>query len=125
MSKNAVNWIEIPVEDFDRAKRFYGAIYETELYSNVMGEKQMAFLPMDPSQGGVGGALVKAEGYVPASTGSKVYLAAGDDLNDVLHRVDAAGGKVLEAKTRITPEIGYVAFFRDSEGNTVGLHSMK
>lgn len=125
MAPNAVNWIEIPVTDFDRALRFYGAIFDTKLFENMMGPKLMGFLPMDRNPQGVGGAIVKAEGYVPSSDGSKVYLAGGDDLNVVLNRVEAAGGRILEPKTQITPEIGYVAFFRDTEGNTVGLHSMK
>lgn len=123
MGPHAVNWIEIPVEDFDRARRFYSAIFDTELFTNAMGGKQMAFLPMDVEARGVGGALVKAEGYTPSNAGSKVYLAAGEDLGVVLNRVQAAGGTILEPKTRVSPEIGYVAFFQDSEGNTVGLHS--
>lgn len=123
MGQHAVNWIEIPVDDFDRARRFYSAIFDTELFTNTMGGKQMAFLPMDAESRGVGGALVKAEGYTPSSSGSKVYLAAGRDLSAVLNRVQAAGGTILEPKMQVSPEIGYVAFFRDSEGNTIGLHS--
>jgi uncharacterized protein len=38
--------------------------------------------------------------------------------------VKAAGGKVVLQKTLITPDLGYFAFFTDTEGNKVGLHSM-
>lgn len=123
MPTHAVNWIEIPVADFDRAVAFYNTIFQRTMFTNMMGGKQMAFLPMDPASRGVGGALVKAAGYVPADIGAKVYLAGGDDLSVVLGRVEAAGGKILEPRMLITPEIGYVAFFRDTEGNRVGLHS--
>jgi uncharacterized protein len=41
----------------------------------------------------------------------------------VINRIEAAGGKTTLPKTQITPEIGYMAMFIDSEGNQVALHS--
>jgi predicted enzyme related to lactoylglutathione lyase len=63
------------------------------------------------------------ENQVPSMTGSTVYLSAGDDLNMVLGRVEAAGGRVLMPKTNMGEMIGNLAFFADSEGNRIGLHS--
>jgi predicted enzyme related to lactoylglutathione lyase len=34
-----------------------------------------------------------------------------------------AGGKVTMPKTKISDEIGFMAFFVDSEGNGMALHS--
>lgn len=59
----------------------------------------------------------------PRDNGTQVYLNAGHDLAPILVRIEAAGGKVVLPKTEITPEIGYMALFVDSEGNRVGLHS--
>ena len=123
--KNALNWFEIPVSDLDRAKQFYGTVLNGELNVQPMGEDgTMAILP---SQDGVGGALVKSDSddwdYTPSQKGSIVYLNGGNDLSVPLSKVETAGGKVLVDKMDIG-ENGFVAFFLDTEGNKVGLHSM-
>lgn len=125
MLKDAVAWIEIPVSNFERAKKFYSAIYDFEMPEVQMGPNRMGFLLYDQSGGGIGGAIVEGPGYVPSDNGSKVYLNAGTDLNLVLKRVEKAGGKVVMAKTLVTPELGYFASFTDPEGNELSLHSMK
>jgi len=120
---NAINWFEIPVSDIDRASRFYSSILGSELqYMEMMGIK-MAFLPMDGQ--GVGGALCQGEGYEPTAGGAKIYLNGGDDLSVALSRVEKAGGKVVMPKTKINDEIGYMAFFVDTEGNNLAFHSPK
>jgi predicted enzyme related to lactoylglutathione lyase len=120
--QNSLNWFEIPATDFERATKFYGALYETELHTQKMGDADMAFLPM--SDKGVGGAIVKCMHYVPSQDGSVVYLNGGTDLQNVLNRVEQAGGKVTVPKFEIG-EHGFCAFFLDTEGNKVGLHSNK
>ncbi len=125
MSKNAINWVEIPVSNFNRAKQFYSTIYDYEMPEMQMGPQRMGFLLYDQQGGGIGGAIVQGEGYMPSSLGAKVYLTAGNDLNIVLNRVEQAGGKVIMPKTEITPELGNFALFEDSEGNHISLHSMQ
>ena len=121
--KNAINWFEIPVSDFERSVKFYNSILQAEMYIMPMGGCQMGFFPCD--MGSVGGALVYGNGYKPSEEGTMVYLNGGDDLNIVLKRIEPAGGKIVVPKTLITEEIGYFAIFIDSEGNKVALHSMK
>lgn len=118
---NAINWFEIPVTDFDRAKKFYGTIFGVDMYEQTMGPYQMGFFPGE----GVGGAIVKGEGCNPSKDGTLIYLAAGEDLTGVMNKIDTAGGKVVQPKTKVTDEIGYIAIFIDSEGNKVALHSPK
>jgi len=122
MNRNALNWFEIPVDEFDRARTFYGRLFAYDMPVTDMGPARMGFLPFEQGSG-VGGAIVKVDDFLPARNGTMVYLAAGDDLSTVLMRVEEAGGKVLQDKTQITPEIGYYAIFLDSEGNKVALHS--
>jgi predicted enzyme related to lactoylglutathione lyase len=117
---NTLNWFEIPATDFKRALKFYNAIFETELDSKEMSDGFP--MGMFPAEDGVGGAIIAGEGYIPSAKGSVVYLNGGEDLNDVLNRVETAGGQVVLAKMDIG-ENGFVAFFMDSEGNRVGLHS--
>lgn len=125
MLEHAISWFEIPVSDFDRAKKFYSAIYDYEMPEMQMGPNRMGFLLSDMEKGGIGGAIVQGEGLVPSHEGPKVYLNGGADLNTVLNRVEAAGGKVILPKTMITEEYGFFAIFTDSENNLMHLHSAK
>lgn len=123
MTKNALNWFEVPVADFDRAKKFYSAIFAFEMPEIQMGPNRLGFFLHEQGQG-VGGAIVQGSGYTPSTEGALIYLAAGKDLSVVLGRVEAAGGKVLQPKREVAPHLGYFALFRDSEGNRLALHSM-
>ena len=120
--KNAINWFEIPAKDFDRAVRFYSAIYDNDMPTRDMGHIWMGFFSHE--QGQVGGAVVSGDGYLPSSDGCKLYLNGGTDLTTVLNRVEAAGGSIVSGKSEISPEIGYVAIIQDTEGNHIYLHSM-
>jgi len=122
---NSINWFEIPVLNFDRAKEFYSRIYDYDMHEMMMGPLRMGFLPMDPDSQGVGGAIVQGDGFVPTALGTKVYLNGGKDLMTVLNRVIAAGGEIILAKTQINDEFGYYAVFEDTEGNHISLHSME
>ncbi len=120
--KNAINWFEIPAENFARGVEFYEKVFDTQMYKQEMLGYNMAFFPMDK---GVGGAVVQGKGYEPCDKGVLVYLNGGDDLSLPLSKVEKAGGKILVPKTLITEEIGYFAIFMDTEGNKVALHSPK
>lgn len=119
--KNWVNWFEIPAVDFERATAFYNALFGIELQVIEMFGTQMGMFPSEP---GGGGALVKGDDYAPAATGTLLYLNGGDDLSEVLAKVEPAGGKVIVPKTNIGPDMGNFAIFIDTEGNKVALHSM-
>ena len=117
---NAVNWFEIPASNFERAVDFYSTILGIELHKTNMLGTDMGFFPYED---GVGGAVVTGEGYEPTTSGSLVYLNAGENLEGPLSKVAEAGGKVVLPKTSIG-ENGYIAHFIDCEGNKVALHSM-
>lgn len=121
--KNALNWFEIPVKNFESAKKFYEALFGMELQvMEAMGVK-MAFFPSD-WENGVGGGICQGPGYEPSASGTLVYLNGGDDLSVPLSKVEPAGGKIVLPKTAIGSN-GFMAHFIDVEGNKVGLHSMK
>lgn len=120
---NAINWFEISVADMDRAQKFYETIFDMKMEPAEMMEMKMAFFPIDQMSGKVGGGLVQSNMHKPSMEGSILYLNANPDLQTVLGRVEAAGGKVLMPKTHISDEIGYMAFFSDTENNYMGLHS--
>ena len=124
MVTNAINWFEIPVNDFARAKTFYSAIFDYEMPEMSMEGATLGILPFDQEAGGIGGAIIKGEGMEPTGNGIMVYLNGGDDLSVVLDRVEGAGGKIILPKTHIGEDSGYFAMFHDTEGNRLALHSM-
>jgi len=73
--KSAINWFEIPASDFDRAVRFYSAIYAYEMPTRDMGHVRMGFFQHLPGAG-TGGAVVSGDGCVPSQGGTKLYLMA-------------------------------------------------
>jgi uncharacterized protein len=122
--KNSINWFEIPVTDFARAKTFYETIMGSEMHPMEMGGMKSAFFPFDMQGGGIGGCITQAEGYEPSAKGTLVYLNGGDDLSTPLSKVEKAGGKIIMPKTAIGAN-GFMAHFSDTEGNKVALHSRK
>lgn len=120
---NSLNWFEIPVTDMARAKHFYQLAFSIHMDEMEMMGMKMAGFPGEPGSGKVSGALVQSENHIPSAQGAVIYLNANPDMSPVLERIEQAGGQVLMPKTAITPEIGYMAFFLDTEGNKVALHS--
>ena len=112
------NWIEIPVTDQERAKKFYSAVLGVEFLDMPLGGARYSIFPTQD------GALVSGEGYKPSLHGVLVYLNGGKDLSKPLARVKQAGGTILQEKTFLSKEAGYWCSFLDSEGNRVALHSM-
>ncbi len=121
--QNVAVWFEIPAADFERAVGFYEKVFATRLVRDKFGPADMAVFPYEGQS--VSGAVMRGEGYKPATEGSVVYLSAGDDLSAPLARVPAAGGRVAIPKTALPEGMGYFAQLIDSEGNRVGLHSMR
>ena len=118
---NVINWFEIPASNFERAKKFYASILKAELHVESMMGTEMAFFPVEGND--VGGAICAGENYKPSADGTVPYLNGGKDLTTILNRVEGAGGKVIMPKTKISDEIGHMAFFFDTEGNKIALHS--
>jgi predicted enzyme related to lactoylglutathione lyase len=124
---DALNWFEIPVTDFDRAKNFYETILTFQMPESIMGPARMGFFLYDFKAGKVGGAIVHQPGFhEPSKSGALIYLNCQPDLQVVLNKVQDAGGSILIKKTIISEEqnLGYYAVMLDSEGNRVALHSM-
>ncbi|MES1198345.1 MAG: VOC family protein [Chitinophagaceae bacterium] len=123
--KNAISWFEIAAIDLDRATKFYEAIFDTKLNPLDLPNIKMRMFPIEDMMG-VGGAVVDSGGFhKPSSTdGPLIYLNGNPDVQQILDRVEAAGGKIMVPKTEISPEYGYMAVIFDTEGNRIGLHSI-
>ena len=125
MQSNAVGWFEVPVTNMGRAIKFYETVLDVKLEHNQMGPLDMAWFPMtDESYGSAGSLICYPDFYKPSTDGVLIYFTAhSGDLNNELARIENAGGKVLQPKTKISEEYGFMALFTDSEGNRVALHS--
>jgi predicted enzyme related to lactoylglutathione lyase len=113
---------EIPFDDKERAKRFYRDVFHWEMdempeldYVGVRtgptGEDGMASEP-----GYIGGGMTAREGTNTAT----VVTLASTDIDADLARVESHGGAVLVGRTPVG-DMGFAAYFTDSEGNVVGL----
>ena len=122
MKTNALNWFEIFTNDLAKSSEFYTTILATPLTPSSMEGCQMAMFPCDIEKG-VGGALTQMDGCAPGAGGTLIYLNVEGDLDGVLARIPAAGGKVIRERFDISPH-GFIGIFSDPEGNVVGLHSM-
>jgi predicted enzyme related to lactoylglutathione lyase len=124
MEHNMVGWFEIPVHDMDRAKTFYEAVFQVELSIQDFGGVLMGWFPFDEKKPGATGTLIKQQSYVPSQEGTLVYFVSTDVQNE-LDRIESAGGIIIQQKTQISPEHGFMGVFLDTEGNKVALHSQK
>jgi len=119
--KSMINWFEIPVKNFERAKSFYSKVLDVTITDMPHDNFKYGVFPYDPNEG-VSGALVEGEGFEPSQNGVIIYLNGGDDLAPALARAKEADATILMPKTSIG-ENGFMAHFIDSEGNRVALHS--
>lgn len=123
---NAISWFEIPSSDINRAQQFYETIFTITMVPLDMENIKMRMFPLDNPMDGVGGAIVQTDGFhIPSATdGPLIYLNGNPDVQPILDRVEAAGGKIMVPKTEISPEYGFMAVFTDTEGNRIALHSV-
>jgi uncharacterized protein len=123
---SAISWFEIPAVDINRAQKFYESIFDFKMIPMDLQQIQMRMFPIPDMMNGVGGAVCSGDDFYSPSEnkGPIIYLNANPDVQIVLDKIEAAGGRILVPKTQISPEHGYMAVFIDSEGNRVALHSV-
>lgn len=123
LTRNALTWFEIPVNDLDRAQAFYETVLGAPLRREAMGPAQtLAVLPY--SEPGVGGALIAGSPKLaPSAQGTLVYLNVDPSLDAAVARAAAAGAQVLVARVDLPGGMGSFAHVIDVEGNRIGLHA--
>ncbi len=126
MHNNPVGWFEIYVENMPRARKFYESMLSItieKLADPGPGVAEMFTFPMQKEAAGATGALVRMEQGGPSGNGVIVYFSCADCATEC-NRAAAHGGRVMKEKFSIG-RYGYIALVTDTEGNTIGLHSMK
>lgn len=120
---NPAGWFEIYVDDMNRAKAFYQAVFELELQQLEGTEYEMWAFPMEQESYGASGALIKIPGYPSGGNSTIVYFSCADCALEA-ERASKAGGTVEKPKKSIG-QYGFIALVVDTEGNMIGLHSMQ
>ena len=117
---------EIPADDVDRAKNFYGSVFGWELQTMPMGESEYTTvrttavdeqtqMPTEP--GAINGGMMQRDERI---TTSPVITIDVDGIDDSLKQIEDKGGSTVVPRTAI-PGMGAFAYFKDSEGNVMGL----
>lgn len=119
---NLIQWFEIPASDLKRAQAFYAAVFNVAFTPLTLGSHEMAMFPMEPNGPGASGALIAGKDHAPSVDGTTVYFEV-NDIETTLARVENNGGSVILPKIGIGKH-GFIAHFKDTEGNKVALHSM-
>lgn len=128
MKANPVGWFEIYVQEMPRAKAFYESVFQGALTpmespdANAPPGMEMMAFPSNMEGPGASGALVKMTGC-PSGGSTLVYFSCEDCAVEAA-RAAASGGKVLQEKMPIG-EYGFIALISDTEGNSIGLHSLR
>ena len=114
---------EIPADDVARAKEFYGSIFEWELQDYPEMQYTIAMtVPVDDKQmptqpGAINGGMMKRSNTTPSSP---VLTIEVQSIDEALKKIEAGGGETVTPRTPI-PGMGAFAYFKDTEGNTLGL----
>jgi predicted enzyme related to lactoylglutathione lyase len=124
-TKNPVVWFEIYVKEMERARKFYESVFQVKLeqLSGAAGELEMWVFPSDRGGSGCSGALAKMNGAEPHGFGTIVYFTSEDCAIEE-KRVKDAGGTVKRPKMSIGQH-GFITLAIDTEGNMIGIHSLK
>ncbi len=113
---------EIPADDVKRASKFYSDVFGWDIrqwgkdpYFMVgTTERDENGRPKNP--GAINGGMAKREGPLK----SIVVTVSVKDIDKALKTIEAKGGKTIQKKLPIG-DMGFSAYFKDSEGNVVGL----
>ncbi|WP_392553385.1 VOC family protein [Orbus wheelerorum] len=115
-------WFEIVTQDFDRAIQFYQAAFNIRFECHEDEHIKHAIFPY--IEGYTGGSLVHSKYYNDhqAGAGTVIIYLQTSSVSKQLKIIEQLGGEIVFPLTDIG-ENGYIAGFKDSEGNYVGLWS--
>ncbi len=115
---------EIPFDDGERARTFYGGVFGWQLMQ--MPEMDYTIVstgPTDPESGPtepgyINGGLFERSSQFPGK-GTNLVIDV-DSIDDALRKVAEAGGTVVTERMAVG-DMGFTGYFSDTEGNLIGL----
>jgi len=117
---------EIPSDDVERAQKFYQSCFGWQIQSipemkyTIMRTGPVDEKMMPQEQGFINGGMFKRSSPVK----SPVITISVENLDDTFKKIEGAGGKIQrdakgEAKLKVG-DMGWAAYFEDTEGNIMG-----
>ena len=116
---------EIPAENLDRAKSFYDSVFGWKIetmpvpggeYTSLTTTAVDPQTSMPTEPGAINGGMMQRSEATP----SPVITIDVDGVDEALKDVEARGGSVVTPRTEL-PGMGAFAYFKDTEGNVMGL----
>ena len=95
MTSNPVGWFEIYVQDMERARSFYEAVFSVRLERLESPGIEMWAFPMQPDRPGASGSLVRMEGFPSGGNSTIVYFSCTDCATEGRRAVES-GGKIFK-----------------------------
>ncbi len=117
-----INWFEIPAVDFIRATKFYETLFDTTLKIEQSGPVKMGIFADAADESC--GCVIHNEDLLPGSIGTLIYLDATPSIDQVIARIEPAGGRIQMGKMELPNDLGFIAHFIDTEGNRLALHAL-
>jgi predicted enzyme related to lactoylglutathione lyase len=116
-------YFEIHASDPDRARQFYASVFGWVF--TKWGGAALPYWRVDTGDEGPGvnGGLVKRLGPAPTkvqATNAFVWLVTVPSLAQWIAKVEEAGGSIA-FPTAAVPDVGWLAYMRDPEGNVFGM----
>jgi len=118
-----VVYFEIPADDVERAKKFYKNVFKWAIqpmpemdYTMVKTTETDPETMMPKEPGAINGGMPKRSATVKAP----IITISVESIDDSVKKIEKGGGKIVSPKQPIG-EMGFIAYFKDSEGNTLGL----
>ncbi len=116
---------EIPADDLERAQKFYKSVFgwkmETmpEMEYILMGTTPVDENGMPAEPGAINGGMMKRS----SPFNSPIITISVENIEDAMKNVKKMGGKLVREKMQVG-DMGYAAYFKDTEGNIIGLWQM-
>lgn len=113
---------ELPADDIERARGFYRDAFGwsmnpmPEMKYTIVSTTEVGEDYMPVERGVINGGMAERGGPITAP----VVTLGVDDIDTALRRVEELGGKTVQGKMPVG-DMGFTAYFADTEGNTVGL----
>jgi predicted enzyme related to lactoylglutathione lyase len=109
--------IDLVSSDFNKSKKFYSGIFGWQCTEvNVPG---LPYMLWKPPAGPAGGFRRPSAGDEP--TPRVINYIRVESIDETVKAIKKNGGEILVPKTEISKEVGFMALFRDPDGNQLGL----
>jgi predicted enzyme related to lactoylglutathione lyase len=113
---------EKPADNFERATKFYKEIFSWKITSvpemnyTLLGTVEVDQNNMPKESGAINGGLMERSFGIKGP----VITINVDNIEVSIEKIQKFGGKIILGKMEV-PNIGYIAYFQDTEGNILGL----